>query len=132
MQQDGWHSRVFFSAMIRTNTRPRTICLDNIRPSRPDFKGFFVILMSTTFCYRIMTNGSLPRDKTKFLFETMPDCSDPPRVVQSPRTKIKTTCSYTVNRVSSFLCKFLSVWLLLCVNLRPQNSMSFEACTFIF
>merc|ERR1719464_1309368 len=51
---------------------------------------------------RIMTNGSLPRDKTKFLFESStPENSDPaptPRVVQSPRTKIKTTCSYTINR----------------------------------
>ena len=59
-----------------------------------------------------MTNGSLPRDKTKFLFESStPENSDPaptPRVVQSPRTKIKTTCSYTINRVSKF--KFRSIW----------------------
>ena len=104
-KMDDTQTPLFFCNDSRKHSPPQ-ICLDNksALASRPNFNASFCNEMSTFFVHcRIMTNGSLPRDKTKFLFESSTtENSDPApqRVVQSPRTKIKTTCSYTINRVS--------------------------------
>ena len=66
-------------------------------------QGFFFIAsyeianVNSLFC-RIMTNGSLPRDKKT----TPKEIKEEPKVIQSPRTKIRTTCNYAINKVCTY------------------------------